>query len=364
MRIAINAKVLSEREIKGIGVYTYNLLKAISEIDKKNQYVIYSNQPIVHKINDSNFQERILKFPNKLWWYLRLPLEFINNKYDLLFVYKEMVPLIKRSKTVVVCHDLGPVSNIYDRVHFWIAINYAFKAADKIIAVSKATKEDIIEKCEIDPAKITVTHLGYDEMLYKPCVDENLIRKVKERYGIRGNYIINTSSILWWRKNVSRLINAFHTLKAEGIINHQLVITGERGEAYKEIIRLIYSLGLEGDVIFLGYIPIEDMPILLSGADVLVFPSLYEGFGLPLLEAMACGCSVVTSNLSAMPEVVGDAGILVDPYNTEEIVGAIEKIVTDPELRNRMCKKGLERARGFSWKKTATETLKVFESLK
>jgi glycosyltransferase involved in cell wall biosynthesis len=191
-----------------------------------------------------------------------------------------------------------------------------------------------------------------------------LILQTKERYGIRGNYIINTSSLIWYRKNLSAIIGAFHSYKKKGITNHQLLITGKRGEAYEDIIRLIQSLNLEKDVILTGYISIEDMPILLSSADALVFPSLHEGFGLPILEAMACGCPVITSNCSAMPEVIEDAGILVNPYSEDEIAHAIEKVLKDSDLRRQMRNRGFERAKMFSWENTARETLKVFESLK
>jgi glycosyltransferase involved in cell wall biosynthesis len=368
MRIAVHAKVLSEDKLTGIGIYTYNLLKSLSKIDRKNEYVLYSNEPLIHRINADNFKEKILNFP-KLWSYLRLPFEFIDNKYDLLFIPKEMVPFLKRPKTVVVCFDLMGLIfanriSLDGKIHFWVAVNYALKSADKVIAISESTKRDIIEKCNINPDKIVVTPLGFDEELYKPYTDRNLIRSIKDKYGIKGNFIINTSSLLWYRKNLPRLIKAFHIYKLRGATNHQLVITGKKGEAYDEIISLIKSLSLEKDVILTDYIPIEDMPTLLSGADALVFPSLHEGFGLPIVEAIACGCPVITSKCSAMPEAIGDAGILVDPYNENEIARAIEMVLTNTELRNQMKNMGLIQANKFSWKNTAGETLKVFESLK
>jgi glycosyltransferase involved in cell wall biosynthesis len=367
MKIAVHAKVLSERQFTGIGIYTYNLLNSLSKIDKENQYVLYSNQPIVNKISAHNFKEKILKFP-KLWSYFRLPFEFINNKYDLLFIPKEMVPPIKRPKTIIVCHDLMGLIfadhiSLDSKIHFWIATHYALKVADKIIAVSQSTKGDIIKICGVDPEKIIVIYHGYDKEMYKPCSNNDLIQQVKKRYGIKANYIINTSSLLWHRKNLIRLIKAFNICRSKGIIDHQLVITGKKGESYNEIVNLISSLGLKKDVILTDYIPSEDIPILLSGADAMIFPSLHEGFGLPIVEAMACGCPVITSNNSAMPEVAGDAGILINPYNIEEIASAIEKVLTDFSLRNKMRQKGLNRAKMFSWERTARETLKVFKNL-
>lgn len=367
MRIAVHAKVLSETRPVGIGIYTYNVLKAISKLDYKNEYVLYSNEPIVQKIEASNFKEKLINFPGG-WTYLRFPFEFIDNKYDLLFMPKEVVPPFKRPKTVIVCYDLGLIRDPKERVplsarlHYLISVNYAFKVADRIIAISEATKKDLVEKCKINPEKITVTHLGYDEGLYKQSSDANLIKKVKEKYGISKNYFINTSSLLWHRKNVTGLIKAFNLVKPKGG-GLQLVITGKKGESYEEVESLISSLGLQKDVILTSYIPVEEMPVLLSGAEALVFPSFYEGFGLPLVEAMACGCPIITSNISSLPEVAGDAGILVDPYNTQQIADAMGKVLTDPDFSEKMRQKGLIRAKNFSWEKTARLTLDVFEKL-
>jgi glycosyltransferase involved in cell wall biosynthesis len=370
MKIAVHAKVLSEKRLNGIGYYTYNLLKALSKIDRVNEYFLYSNTPLFHKIEAENFREKILSFP-KLWTYLRWPFEFIDGKYEVAFIPHEKLPFFLKTKSVITVYDLHPLKeyltspiSLSAKVHFFIAIKYAIKKADKVIAISESTKRDIIENCNISPNKITVTPLGYNGELYKSYSNEDLIRSVKERYGIKGNYIINTSSLLWYRKNLPRLIKAFHICKSKRVINHQLVITGKKGEAYSEIIAMIKSLNLKKDVILTGYISTEDMPILLSGADVLVFPSLYEGFGLPIVEAMACGCPVITSNCSAMPEVALDAGMLVNPYNEEEIANVIGKVIEDGELRNNMRRKGFERIKMFSWERTAKETLKVFESLK
>ncbi len=141
------------------------------------------------------------------------------------------------------------------------------------------------------------------------------------------------------------------------------MITGKKGDAYEEVVGLVSSLRFEKEVIFAGYVPLGDLPVLLSGAEALLFPSIHEGFGLPVIEAMACGCPVVTSNCSALPEVSGDAALLIDPHNEAEIAAAIERVVVDKDLRSCIIAKGFKRAAEFSWKKTAEDTLKVFESL-
>lgn len=366
MNIAVHAKVLSETQPNGIGIYTYNLLKAISKIDGKNSYTLYSNQPIAQRIDAGNFSERILKFP-KLWSYLRFPFEFVSGRYDLLFVPSAMVPPLKRPKTVIVFYGFGEKAvrddkfSIQTKTHFLIAANYAFKKADSIIAISESARKDIVENYRVDPGKVTVTPLGYDKELYMPCNDRELLDRIKKKYCITKNYILNTTSLLWHRKNLVRLIKAFQLFKTKTRADYQLVITGKRGESYEEIIGLLSSLGLENDVILTDYIPKEDLPVLLSGADCMVYPSLHEGFGLSVLEAMACGCPVITSNTSSLPEVIGDAGVMIDPYSVEEMASAIEKVLESRETREKMIKMGLARAETFSWEKTARLTIDVFE---
>lgn len=372
MKIAVHAKALSEKQPTGIGIYVYNLLKSLSMIDRKNSYTLYSNEPFDKHVTSGNFTEKVLKI-SRLWTYLSLPLELKRNKHDILFVPKEVVPPFTGTKTVVACFDMGYETDriFFDRgikfdarFHIWQAINYALKASDKIIAISESTKDDIVKKSRLAPDKVKVIYLAYDKNLYKPCSDDK-IREGLEKYGIKGRYVINLSSTLWYRKNLIGLLKAFKVVKSRKVEGLKLVITGKKGIAKGEnkLSRLIDEMGLNDDVLFTGYVDIADLPVLLNGADAMVFPSFHEGFGLPLVEAMGCGCPVITSNISAMPEVVGNAGMLVDPYSENDIASAIEKVYTDDVLRETLKKKSLKRAEAFSWEKTARETLKVFESL-
>jgi glycosyltransferase involved in cell wall biosynthesis len=270
---------------------------------------------------------------------------------------------------VVVVYDLMGLLfpdriSLQGKVHFHVAVRYAIPAADSVIAISEQTKRSIIERCGIAPEKITVTPLGYDPDLFRPCDDPESVAAVCARHGIDGRYFINTSSVIWYRKNLVRVLEGFARLKANPAHRElRLVITGKRGEAWEEVLTTRRSLGLEEDVVFTGYVPAEDMPVLLSGALGLVFPSLDEGFGLPLVEAMACGCPVVSSNVSAMPEVVGEAGILVDPLDVEALHQAMRALAEEPERRERLRSLGLARAQRFSWDAAARTTLGVFERL-
>jgi glycosyltransferase involved in cell wall biosynthesis len=368
MRIAVHAKVLSETQLNGIGVYSYNILKALAKIDTQNEYVIYTNVPLAHPVEAPNFKIKRLRFP-KFWSFLRLPFEFIGGRYDLLFVTKEFVPFPFKPKTVITVHDLMGLIfperiSLNGKIHFWLTTHYFIPAADAILSVSGETKRNILKHCRVDPGKITITHLGYDQEIFHSRWAEEKLGSIRRKYGLDCPYFINTSSLLWYRKNLLRIIEAFSSLERKTPANPmKLVITGKRGESYQEIIDLIAKLNLGGKVILTGYIPLEDMPVLLAGAEGLVFPSLDEGFGLPLIEAMACGCPVISSNVSAIPEVVGDAGYLVDPLQSAAIEEAMRRLVEEPGEKERLRRLGLERAKEFSWEKAARQTLDVFEKV-
>ena len=189
--------------------------------------------------------------------------------------------------------------------------------------------------------------------------DEKAIEAIKARYNIAGDYILFVGT-LQPRKNLIRLIEAFSNLQSP-ISNIQLIIAGKKGWLYEETFRQVEELGLEWKVVFTDYAPEGDLPALLSGASLFVFPSLYEGFGLPVLEAMACGTPVVCSNVSSLPEVAGEAAILVDPLDVEELATAMERVLGDEELRAELTERGFEQARRFSWEKCARQTLDVLE---
>ncbi|MCB4790707.1 MAG: glycosyltransferase family 4 protein [Elusimicrobia bacterium] len=366
MKIAVHAKALTEKTIGGIGYYTYNLLKAIAEIDKTNSYILFANKPYVHKIDSPSFEHRYVKYP-KFWSYFGLPIELNKEKFDLLFMPKEMIPPFS-PKTVMMVYDLGlhyysKSISLHAKIHYYLSKYIHMKRAQRIIAISKDTKKDIVEIAGINPEKISVIYPGCDFKLFRKITDTELIEKTKVKYGISGKYIINTSSLSWFRKNLTGVLNAFADCVKKHKIEHKLVITGSKGNQFNKLETLIKELGIADKVVFSGYVETEDIPVLLSGSNVFVFPSLFEGFGLSLLEAMACGCAVVTSNTSAMPEVIGDAGIMIDPANINEMSNAIYKLITDENLKKTLSSKAVERAKLFTWEKAARETLKIFNEI-
>ena len=267
---------------------------------------------------------------------------------------------------MVTIHDLGYLHfprahRLLDRLYLDLSTRFNARAAAHIIADSQATKRDLVERYGVEPSKISVIYPGYDEEAFQPVREREAIEAVKARYGIAGDYILFVGTIQP-RKNLVRLMEAFSLLKRQAA-DLQLVIAGKKGWLYEAIFRRVEELGLEGQVVFTGYVAEEGLPALFSGARLFVFPSLYEGFGLPVLEAMACGTPVVCSNASSLPEVAGDAALLFDPLDVEGMAAAMGRVLGDERLRAELIERGLQRARGFSWEKCARETLAVLESV-
>jgi glycosyltransferase involved in cell wall biosynthesis len=269
-----------------------------------------------------------------------------------------------KQKCIITVYDLTPL--LFSETHEKGRVlmhKYLFplilKKSDKIISISHHTKNDIIKHFKIPEDNIKVIHLAANEN-YKP-LNENEINNIKQKYNLNYPFILYVGT-LEPRKNIPTLLKAFYKLKKQGI-KHKLVITGKKGWKYKSIFETIEKLNLQKDVIFTGYVPDEDLPALYNAADLFVYPSIYEGFGLPPLEAMQCGTPVITSNTSSLPEVVGDAGIMVNPYDVDELANKMYEVLTNDGLREELSKKGIERAKLFSWKKCAEEHLKVYEEV-
>jgi glycosyltransferase involved in cell wall biosynthesis len=404
MLIGIDASRSVAQERTGTENYSLNLICHLLALPSNHRYRLYFNHPPSCELRITNSELRIMPFP-RLWTHLRLSWEMARRPPDLLFVPAHVLPLVHPRRSVVTIHDLGylyypEAHRFLDRLYLDLSTRYNARAAAHLIADSQATKRDLIEHYGIEPGKITVVYPGYDRALFQPVRDEKAIETAKSKYGIAGDYIFFVGT-LQPRKNLVRLIKAFASMQggkyARGQVGRyargqvdvnlqtcklahlqtcklahlqtcklahlQLVIAGKKGWLYQEIFRQVEELGLRGRVVFTDYVPVADLPALLSGARLFVFPSLYEGFGLPVLEAMACGAPVVCSNVSSLPEVAGDAAVLIDPLNVEELGAAMARVHGDDELRAELIERGFERARGFSWEKCARETLAVLESV-
>lgn len=233
--------------------------------------------------------------------------------------------------------------------------------ADMIIAISNNTKRDLVTHLGVSEKKIRVIHCAVSKA-FRP-IEPSIMRPVLAKYGLpQDGYILYVGNIEP-RKNLVRLLQAYSLVKGRGTCSHPLILCGGKGWMNKEVYDCVQRLSLEKEVKFIGYVPDEDLPFLMSGASLFVYPSLYEGFGLPPLEAMACGTPVVTSSASSIPEVVGDAAIMVDPHDVEGLGTAMELVLTDRDLRSDLRRRGLERAKLFSWEDVASQTLQVYSEV-
>lgn len=360
--------------------YSYQLLKSLAKIDKKNHYLVFL-RPNINPGKDwpENFTFKTIEW-GRLWTQAGLGLETFRNKMDVLFVPAHTLPLIRKPglKTVVTVHDLGSeylpsMHQLKQKLYLDLMQKYQLKTASKIISVSKATKVDLVKRIGIEKEKIEVVYEGYDQELFKPVAGDALVNKQSlktsdaEVYSLRQfnlepkKYFLFVGTVQP-RKNLERVMRAFAQVVACGSEDIRLVIAGSKGWLSDRIYQLPKELGIEERVKFLGYVEDKDLPFLYSGAKAFFFPSLFEGFGLPIIEAQACEVPVLTSNISSMPEIAGDAAILVDPYDIDSIKKGMLKI-TDQQVAKEVTKKGFENIRRFSWEKCAEQTLRVLTNL-
>jgi len=367
MLIGIDASRAATRERTGTENYSLNLIRHLLALESGHRYRLYFNQsPTVGLFPmTADLELRVMPFP-RLWTHLRLSWEMARQPPDVLFVPAHVLPLVQPRSSVVTVHDLGylyyPRAHpLLDRLYLDLSTRYNARAASRVIADSQATKDDLVQYYSIGPGKITVVYPGRDGTL-QPVEDGARIEKVKARFGIRGDYILHVGT-LQPRKNLGRLLEAYAIVKKQAKRGETpcLVMAGRKGWLYDQIFQQVGRLGLETEVIFPGYVPQDDLPALLSGARLFVFSSLYEGFGLPVLEAMACGTPVLCSNVSSLPEVAGDAALLVDPLDAKGMAEAMNHLLQDEGLRTQLVERGFWQVRQFSWDRCARETLAVLE---
>lgn len=373
MRIGIDTRSLEEEKGTGVARYLRNLLKNFAEIAPENVYLLYFKTRLVQEdfLEQDCFCKKLVKMPltpkkKVIWEQVFLPGELALNKVDLLFSPSYLTPFFTPAKSVVTIHDVTYEVNPdwfhpKERLKMRTLTKLAALKASKIIAVSEATKQDIIHYYQVDPAKIRVIYEA-SEPEFQPIKDEGKILEIKRKYGFQDKLIFYVGSI-FTRRNIPQLLEGFRKV-ANKLQKVQLLIIGEdRAYPPQNINKLSNELGLDDKVIWYEYIPEEDLVLLYNAAELFIYPSSYEGFGLPVLEAMACGTPVITSNRSSLPEVVGDAGLTINPTNIDEIAGAIVRVLTNGELREHLSARSLERAQSFSWRQAAGETLRLFEEV-
>lgn len=344
----------------GTETYSRRLIQALLASSAPHRFRLYFRSAPATDFGGAEL--RPIPFP-RLWTHLRLSWEMVRCPPDLLFVPAHVLPLLHPPLSLVTVHDLGylhfPAAHpLRQRLYLDLSTRWSARAAAHLLTDSEATRVDLIRHYGTPPDKITVAYPGYDETL-APVRDPAIVAAVQRRYAIPGPYLLYLGT-LQPRKNLARLIDAFARL---GDKNLWLVLAGRKGWLYDDLFAQVRRLGLEGRVLFPGYIAEEDKAALLSGALAFAFPSLYEGFGLPILEAQACGCPVFCADTSSLPEVAGASALLVDPQDTDALTAAMSRLATESRLREHLVEAGFANLARFSWQRCAQTVLEVIDRL-
>lgn len=383
MRIGVDIRGFLTGQQSGIEQYTLKILEHILKIDQQNTYVLFyvsyrdlddrlaALLETIPFLRQSNVEIRKLPWANfplllhALWKPLDWPkVDRICGGLDVMWQPSpRLLPVSRRCQTVITFHDL--VFELFPQFYTWksrlwqwqMSYPYLARTADRLIAVSQSTRQDLVRLYRVNPSKITVIPEGVDPAYFEPA-DPLLIKSLRDKFNITDDYLYYVGSIEP-RKNVAAIIRGLGYLKEQGFANIKLVISGGKGWLNEAIFAEVDNLRLETEVIFTGRVTEAEKIAWLQGAKAFVFPSLYEGFGLPVLEALAAGCPVITSKVSSLPEVTGEAAILIDPRNQTEINAALRKISTDPALATDLASAGRRRASQFNWLTAARTTLNV-----
>lgn len=371
MRIGIDATALPPQPV-GAGNYIIQLIRALASLKVNDEFVIFAQQrghALISLPENDSFELIILEDRNpgsRLIWEQTLYPQLIRKSgVDLLHSMHYTRPVKLPCASVVTFHDM--TFFLYPELHtrakrlfFPLAIRASARQADALTAVSESTRQDAIRVLGISPEKIVATQLGVDPT-FRPINDAAIKRKIAEKYDLPERFILYVG-LLEPRKNLPMLIRAYKRL-IDGGENFKLVLVGRYGWMYEELLRQINNLDLEEMVHFTGYVSQEDLPLVYNLSSLFVYPTLYEGFGLPALEAMACGVPVITTDVSSLPEIVGEAGILVPVNNVEALYGAMIAVLGDEDLRRKMINKGIQRAAKFTWEQTAILTFQVYQQV-
>lgn len=366
MRVGISAELVGKMA-GGMETYSYNLVKALSALDNVNHYNIYtSDKQALQNLDRScpNFSTRYLGTPSRgLAVAFTLPLELFRRPVDI-FHATFVPPVLSSAKYVFTVHDLAylihpewfPPLVRYRLSRF---ISRGIRKAVKIITVSEVAKSDIVKYYDVNENNIEVIYEGVNGH-YGPVKDKVAVRRVLKKYKIDGDYVLYTGRF-HVRKNIIRLLRAFDIVRKEDHPELKMVLIG--GDQYHgfQVFQAIKDMGLEHHVICPGHVEDRELPLFYNGARLFIYPSLFEGFGLPPLEAMRCGIPVIASNCTSLPEILGDAALLIDPYKIDDIAEKMIQLISNEDLRKKMIERGLLRASRFTWEETARKTLNVYK---
>ena len=367
MKIAINLRLLNPGKIGGLEGYVRNLIRELLILDSSIHFTLF-----VTEENESTLQyppERVTKFLISHDKYeSKISEHLFHNPADLYFCPLLILePIVTHIPTVITIpdmqHEFFPQFFSKDILE-WRRLNFKISAlaSTKILAISQFTARTIVDILGVQPNKVHCTYLAGNDEVFGKEADEGLKSGLRQKYGlpeVYGYFPANT----WPHKNHINLLRALKVYKEKFGPSPKIVLTGAQDTGHKDLVTAIGTLGLQEDIMFLGYIPKDELPYLYRNAAFLVFPSLFEGFGMPVLEAMLSDCPVICSDSSSLPEVGGDAVLYFNPLDPEDIAQSMRRIISDQHLRNTLMEKGKIQAKKFSWKTTAEESLRIFESI-
>src|SRR5206468_1710407 len=354
----------------GIGTYIRNLLRQLARLDRDSEFVLFSRpedretlaslgenfRPVAETSGTYSIAEQ-----------LRIPLAIRREGVTLFHAPHYVLPPLVQCRSVVTIHDcihlMFPqyLPNRLALSYARTSIDLASRRATRVLTVSESSKRDILRFVDLPPEKIDVIYNAYDERFGIEPREEDVVR-VRERYQLHDEFVLYAGNVKP-HKNLERLITAFHLVRQRGLDHLKLVLIGDEISKYAALRRAVHRYQLHQYVRFLGYLPEETLAVMYRLSGVFVFPSLYEGFGLPPLEAMASGTPVVTSNVSSLPEVAGDAAVLVDPYDPQAIADGIYRVLTDADLRKDLRRKGVARAGQFSWEQSVRRVRRIYNEV-
>jgi glycosyltransferase involved in cell wall biosynthesis len=367
VRIGIDAHCLGQKKT-GNETYTRELVDNLAHRPPNGHsfwiYLTEQKEAVERKDCGDSVRYHLIRPENAAFrLLLGFPIEARRRRLDV-FHAQYFLPPGLGCKTVLTVHDISHerFPEFFTRKYNYLArtlIPDSCRRADWILTVSEHSKKDLVELYRLDPERITVTYNGYPEG-FRPIPKSIAQETVDRLFGISSDYLLFVGA-LQPRKNLRRLLMAYQQLRLKKKIEHKLVIVGKKEWLFESIFAAVRDLQLDNDVIFTGYLPSEHLPSLFSAATVFIYPSIYEGFGMPVLESMACGTPVITSTGSSLEEIAHGAAVLVDPYDVAALSTAIEDVVTNPEKQRTLSEAGLNRIKEFSYRRMAEETLTIFE---
>jgi len=361
MIIGIDAAKAAIVNRSGVENFVYQVILNLKKIDSTNTYYLYTNKHLPAELLGDNFQEKYIE-GSRFWNRYFLPKALAEFPPEVYFQPLDFIPKNAPAKTLAVVHDLASkffpeAYSFRERIVQKMSLDNLTQKAEKIVCISQSTKSDLLQFYPSVKDKVEVVYLGYDHDKFHPIIQPKDILKLDEHYILYSGRIEE-------RKNTLALVRAFFKAKKAHHFTHKLVLAGGSGHGANKVYNEInQNIEFRKDVVLPGHISHDKLPDLIAGADLFAFPSLYEGFGLSLIEAMACGTVVLTSNSSAMPEVGGDSVYYIDPKNEKNIADGLYESLTDIDLRRDLKKKAPDQAKKFSWEKTARDILNILEKL-